>query len=347
LPERSSLARLAQLIAMPRLIAIERCALRRLRQARGTAIDLASSSTARDAAARRTWMPWIACSLVLLGAAPEAAAIDNDARPDGFAAGTQWQAASANFTVQNGHPAQDARRVVEHCEQWRSRLQEYWCEQETPAWSPKCHVIVHAGGPSYLSAVGPGGGQTYGSSSIAFDAQKHVSRRRIDFRGDSPHGLASLPHEMTHVVVADLLGGRQPPRWADEGMAMLADSQQKQMLHERDLHHGLANRTAFRLGELVAIDAYPHPTRIPAFYGQSASLTAFLALRDDPARFIDFLRQALDQGYDRALRDVYAIDNVGQLERLWHERRTAWQGGYHGVRLVLDEAAIGVARGAE
>jgi hypothetical protein len=98
---------------------------------------------------------------------------------------------------------------------------------------------------------------------------------------------------------------------------------------------------------LVAIDAYPHPSRIPAFYGQSASLTAFLALRDDPSRFIDFLQKSLDQGYDRALRDVYAIDNVGQLERLWHEQRAAWQGGYHGVRLALDEAAVGTDLGAE
>ena len=48
---------------------------------------------------------------------------------------------------------------------------------------------------------------------------------------------------MTHVVLADLLNGRQPPRWADEGMAILADTRDKQLLHERDLTAAVAGRT--------------------------------------------------------------------------------------------------------
>jgi hypothetical protein len=142
---------------------------------------------------------------------------------------------------------------------------------------------------------------------------------------------------MTHVVLADWLDGRQPPRWADEGMAILADSHEKQILHERDLNHGLAARGAFRLHELLTLDGYPHPARIPAFYGQSASVTACLARRDDPAKFVEFLRRSLDGGYDQALRDVYHLDNIAQLERQWHEQRLAWKRGYHGVRLALDE----------
>ena len=76
---------------------------------------------------------------------------------------------------------------------------------------------------------------------------------------------------------------------------------------------------------------------MPAFYGQSASLTAFLAHRDDPAKFLEFLRRALDGGYDAALKQVYAIDHVGELERLWREQRLAWRSGYHGVRLTIDQ----------
>jgi hypothetical protein len=159
----------------------------------------------------------------------------------------------------------------------------------------------------------------------------------IDVRGDSPHGLAAVPHEMTHVILADLLDGRQPPRWADEGMAILADSREKQLLHERDLSRGIARGHAFRIPELVTVQVYPEASRIPAFYGQSASLTALLAQRDDPARFVEFLRRALDSGYDQALRDVYHLDNVAHLERLWHEQRLAWHRGFHGLRLALDQ----------
>ena len=85
---------------------------------------------------------------------------------------------------------------------------------------------------------------------------------------------------------------------------------------------------ASRVGELMSIETYPHPTRIAAFYGQSVSLTAFLALRDDPAKFVEFLRRGMDYGYYRALREVYAIDGVAHLERLWHAERTASRTGF-------------------
>ena len=88
--------------------------------------------------------------------------------------------------------------------------------------------------------------------------------------------------------------------------------------------------------DLLTLDAYPHPSRIPAFYGQSASITAFLAQRDNPARFLEFLRQAQLGGYDEALRAVYGIANLGELERLWYAERRTWHDGYHGVALALD-----------
>ena len=293
-------------------------------------------------------MLWTACCLAVLSVGAEsgceagpAGIVDASATSTG-ATFTQWQATSENFVVRNQHAGHDAREVAAHCEAWRSKLQKYWCASEQPAWSPKCEVVVHASGASYLAAVGAGASRTFGSSMIKFGKdklgqQKQVARRLIDFRGDSAYGLAAVPHEMTHVVIADLLEGRQPPRWADEGMAILADSHEKQMLHERDLTQGLVARSAFRVQELLTLDAYPHASRIPAFYGQSASITACLAKRDDPAKFVEFLRRSLDSGYDQALRDVYHLDNIAQLERHWHAQRLAWNRGYHGVRLALDE----------
>jgi hypothetical protein len=125
---------------------------------------------------------------------------------------------------------------------------------------------------------------------------------------------------MTHVVLADLLGGRQPPRWADEGMALLADPNEKQRLHNHDLQNAYSRRTAFRTVELMTLENYPHPSRVPAFYGQSLSLTRFLATRDNPTTFVAFLQGSLDEGYDAALRKHYDIAGVAHLERLWHTR---------------------------
>jgi hypothetical protein len=251
--------------------------------------------------------------------------------------GDQWLATSPSFVVRNFHPAQDARHVAQQCEKWRDKLHKYWTAEIRTAWPRRCEVTVHSCGASYVAAVGPGAQRTFGSSNISFSSGKKVTGRAIDVRGDDPRGTAALPHEMTHVVLADLLDGRQPPRWADEGMAILADSTEKQMLHERDLTQGLSRGTAFRVAELLVMEGYPQAGSVAAFYGQSASLTACLAKRDDPARFIAFLRRALDAGYDQALREVYKIQNVAQLERHWHEQRLASNRGHHGVRLALAE----------
>ena len=286
---------------------------------------------------------WIAPLLLSLAASPEAAADS----PAVAVTRTASRAESPSFVVHSQAGGIDARVAAQTCEQWRSKLQRYWCDREAEAWSPKCQIVVHSSRASYLGAVGAGGAATYGSSLLDFGRDKRVSSRRIDIRGDSPLGMAAMPHELTHVVLADLLGGRQPPRWADEGMAMLADTRDKQLLHERDLNQGLARQAAFRMAELLSIESYPHPSRVPAFYGQSVSLTAFLAYRDDPAKFVEFVRRALDQGYDAALKQVYAIENVGQLETLWREQRLAWRGGFHGVRLSLDESMIERVQGAE
>jgi hypothetical protein len=279
------------------------------------------------------------CSLALLATGEMTATAAQPLTSTVEATGSQWQATSANFVVRNFHPSHNACKVAEHCERWRGKLQKYWIAEQQDAWQAKCEVVVHANSASYLAAVGAGARQTFGSSLVKFGSQKQVTRRLIDFRGDSVNGLAAVPHEMTHVVLADLLDGRQPPRWADEGMAILADAQEKQMLHERDLTQGLANRTAFRVAELVTMDSYPHHSRIAAFYGQSASLTACLAKRDDPARFVEFLRRSLDNGYDNALRDVYHLNNIAELEQLWRAQRLASSSAYHGVRLVIDDTA--------
>jgi hypothetical protein len=264
-------------------------------------------------------MAWIASALLAIAADGDFAG--ESASQASAIRGDRWTASSSNFRVTNRHPAQDARETARNCEAWRQSLQEFWCEGKCQAWSPRCEIVVHLNQSSYLAAVGAGASQTFGSSYIEFTQHKQVKRRQIDFRGDSEHGSASVPHEMTHVILADLLGGRQPPRWADEGMALLADSMSKRQLHERDLESGLAQRTAFRAVELLSLDTYPHASRVPAFYGQSVSLAGFLVSREKPATFIAFLRQSAEQGYDTALRDCYAIKNVQELEQLWHADR--------------------------
>jgi hypothetical protein len=235
--------------------------------------------------------------------------------------GDSRRAESANFVVVSGSSQHSAVRTAELCETWRAKIHQQWCvEKRTSAWQPQCDVVIHAGRGDYLAAVGRGGAQTSASSLINLNQDKGGLRRRIDICGEGQFGIAALPHELTHMVLADLFDGRQPPRWADEGLAVLADPDPKQLLHQRDLANCLANRTEFRLLELMSMESYPDPSRLPAFYGQSASLAAFLVARAEPSQLIEFLRLASKHGYDRALRQIYSIDDVNQLELLWREQ---------------------------
>jgi hypothetical protein len=129
---------------------------------------------------------------------------------------------------------------------------------------------------------------------------------------------AALPHELTHVVLRDRFTSAPSPRWADEGMATLADTEAKQGRHHKDLMTALANGTTFRAANLLAMDDYPQADRFGAFYGESVSLTKFLVDRATPQRFVEFVERAGREGYDAALRFCYGINGARELDR---ERR--------------------------
>ncbi len=208
--------------------------------------------------------------------------------------------------------------IAEKFEELRQNLCGTWSPgSETEKWNPRCHIVIHAGLDSYMKEVGPGGRQTTGSSLLDFDKGR-VTMRRVDIRGDQADWMtAALAHELTHIVLADRFAHVQIPHWADEGMAILADPSSKRRLHGKDLQDALSANRHFRLAELLTLEEYPHPSRMGAFYGQSASLVEFLTqlgTRDELVKFVD---RATSQGYDVALREVYEINSVGELEKRW------------------------------
>ncbi|MHB0958846.1 MAG: peptidase MA family metallohydrolase [Pirellulaceae bacterium] len=207
--------------------------------------------------------------------------------------------------------------MLSTCKSLRKQLQETWFgEEAVHDWRPPCEIVLHATRTSYSQAVGAEAARTTGSTLIRCH-QKRITKRQIDLLVDNKGRLPALAHELTHVVLADRFVGRQPPLWADEGMAVLADSDSKRALHDRDCLAALRNGTALRVADLVRLKQFTSPSEVAAFYGQSQSLVQFLIDRDSPSRFVQFLALSVDQGYDRALREVYEIEDTRQLEKLW------------------------------
>lgn len=234
-----------------------------------------------------------------------------------------------NFTVRSYPRGPAAEKVLATCERLRTELRHRWlASQHEVAWRPRCEVVLHATRSAYVQSVGRGARQTNGASLIQFQGGR-VSMRRLDLLVDAHGQLPALAHELTHVVLADRFSGRQPPRWVDEGIATLADSADKRMLHQRDCENALRRGSALRMVDLLTLDQLTSPEQVPAFYGQSLSLVNYLAQRDRPSRVVEFAARAMDAGYDRALREHYGIDGVAGLERQWRHHLAAAKDAAH------------------
>jgi hypothetical protein len=241
---------------------------------------------------------------------------------------------TANFQVCCEQSESPATYLARHAEVLRHALYDKWLGAHAAKdWNPKCQIVLHSSKQSYVSAVGRGGERTVGSSLVKTD-KGHIKSRRIDLLGAGTNFLsAALPHELTHVVLKDRFISTVVPRWADEGMAILSDSEAKQGRHQTDLQQALAQRTTFHAIELLTMEEYPSSSRFGTFYGQSASLTGFLVSRKNSKLFVEFLNRAREVGYDTALEECYGIASVGELDRQWRER------GYAVRQAVYTEAA--------
>ena len=277
---------------------------------------------------------WIAPALIFAAAAPTTLLAETESQPVAAASTVtatgiegRWHIAETkNFYVCSDESAAHARRLAEGAEAQRAALQKLWLGAESDkAWSPRCHVVLHSTRKGYVAAVGRGGQWTIGSSLVHADQGK-VTGRRIDLIGVGTNFLTeALPHELTHVVLRDRFPAEALPHWADEGTAVLADATDKQYRHACDLQQALAGRATFHAAELLNVGDYPEVGRLGTFYGQSASLVKFLVDREGHARFVDFLDQATNDGYDAALAEHYSIEGVQELDRQWRSHVDAVQ----------------------
>lgn len=225
----------------------------------------------------------------------------------------------ASFVVYSYRGGPAAEDVLQNCESLREQIQAKWLAvADAEPWQPQCEIVLHPSRTSYAQAVGRGAAQTSGSSLILRDGDA-ITHRRIDLLVNPSGHFTALMHELTHVVLADRFRGKRAPLWADEGIATEADSATKKSLHHRDCLSALRNGTSLRLGYLLQMERFASPHQMPAFYGQSLSLVQFLLEQDKPSTFVAFLELAKERGYDHALRKIYAIEGIVELESQWRD----------------------------
>lgn len=223
--------------------------------------------------------------------------------------------------VVHGSSSGRAKLIVAHAERVRSDAFEQLLGEDAPRpWLERCAIHVHATPDSFANAVGVHPDHARGATSLEFSGTRVVSRR-IDVMGDGAEVVPdALAHELVHVVLADHFVHTAPPRWADEGLALLFDASDKQQRHEADFRSAQRNGQALSTAELLAEEEYPDsPRRQRVFYGQSAALVRWLINRRDAATFIRFVDDMESSGVAPALKRHYDLDSVALLDSAWKE----------------------------
>lgn len=209
---------------------------------------------------------------------------------------------TANFVVEAPTP-EAARRVGDHAETCRKSIALAWLGKELPAWNTPCPIRVK------LTA-----GEAGGLTSFGFTRGK-VADQTMSVEGRLDRILASaLPHEVTHTVFAAYFGGPMP-RWADEGASLLSEDAREKMRHDRIVAASLARQTDLPLERLFRVEDYPHD--LMGFYGQGYSVSRFLVEIGGRPRFLKFVRDGLQSGWDGATHTYYGLADVRELDRAW------------------------------
>jgi hypothetical protein len=229
-----------------------------------------------------------------------------------------WQVhETPNFRIYHCDPSL-AQRAAEVAESVRAAQAKRWASPVARAsWSPRCDLYLYPNSRDYARETGQPENSP-GISTIANNGIRVLSRR-MNLRADYPQMLTTiLPHEVTHIVLADLFVARQIPRWADEGLAVLAEPLREQHLRAAELQGPLQSGALFDLAQLMTMD-YPEAKDWSLYYAQSVSLTRYLVEQGPPEKFVQFVRESQRIGPEPALRSVYQIEGLPQLHERWLE----------------------------
>ncbi len=126
-----------------------------------------------------------------------------------------------------------------------------------------------------------------------------------------------LPHEMTHIIFREFIGGRNDlPLWLDEG---IASSQEKSNLASRmTTAKDIINQNNYlKFDNLFVVKDYI--LIVPnIFYAESASIIVFLIREYGNEKFLDFCRRLRDkEPWKQALLETYRFSNFEEMEGAW------------------------------
>jgi hypothetical protein len=222
---------------------------------------------------------------------------------------------TASFRVRYSGNKELAASVARAAEDQRREIFERWSGPAGGPWEPKCEIVLYATAADFSRATNRPAGGT-GNAAVRL-VNGRATERRIDLRADDS-GVASnsLPRELTHVVLADLFPDKPPPRWAEEGMAVLAGSSEEAGRYTQTLRRCAREGEWFGVSQLMEFKDFP-AEKVTGFYCESVSLADYLVRLRGEKYFLSFLRDCQRYGTPQALKRQYQMESPQALEAAW------------------------------
>ena len=225
---------------------------------------------------------------------------------------------TSHFRIFHKQDSDFGERVAQIAETTRAAMFKKWFDSNGDEWDPICELVMHPNAASYTQMT-KAPGHTPGHSNIILQSGRIISRQ-MHMRMDGDDILdAVLPHETTHVVLGGMFGYLLPPRWADEGIAILTEPSEKIEQHRRRLHKCHQQGQLFGLKDLMELKDYPPQPKVDAFHSQSVVLCEFLTAQRDPKTLTAFVKDGMRQGYETSLQRHYNL-TFAQLEERWAQQ---------------------------
>jgi hypothetical protein len=217
-----------------------------------------------------------------------------------------------NFVVTSPTSA-ISQQVADAAETYRREIAIDWLGHELLPWYAPCPIFVKVG------QIGAGGATTFSFHSSP-NGPDEVCGWDMKIQGSLERILDSvLPHEISHTIFACHF--RRPlPRWADEGAATLIEHESERKRQVLTVQQVLGTRRRIPLKTLLALKEYPKDIQdIMTLYAEGYSLADLLVQKGGKARYLKFLNDAHQRGWEKAIQSHYGFKGVDDLEKQWHE----------------------------
>ena len=215
---------------------------------------------------------------------------------------------TSNFRV-TAETRQMAGQIALLAEDLRLQLANDWLGNELPNWEHVCIVRVDTTAERMT-----------GSTTFEF-TDAGVRGWRMSLRGPLVRIVESLlPHEIAHTILATHFR-RAVPRWADEGIALMAEDELDRRRVRAMVKSSFASGRLLPIETLLDTDEYPaDKQQLRLLYSQSASLTEFLLISGRRS-FLKFVAAGMEHDWTVAIRQVYGFASLDECEQHWH----AWE----------------------